>query len=131
MQDVDYLLKKIGYNDDPERTIYLLELSLKAIKIPSPSDLQKENLSPENKAQTFNFKPISKEDRQQKLTKIIEKLHLRYHHNDLKMSEMREKIIPMADAHNPEKAKLWQEFYHLEDEQTSIDKLIEKIKNLL
>ena len=48
MQDGDYLFKKIGYNDNPGRAIYLLELVIKAITVPSSNDFQKENLSAEN-----------------------------------------------------------------------------------
>ena len=127
MQDLDYLLKKIGYNDNPERAIHLLELALKAIKIPSHSDPQNENLSSEIRGTIFNIKPISKEDQQQKLTEIIDNLNFRFQRNDSKMTKIREKIIPMADSPNPEKAKLWQQFNLLEDEQTSIGKLIDKL----
>ena len=41
------------------------------------------------------------------------------------------KIAPMADAPNPEKAKRWQEYHLIEDEQISIDKLISKLKGLV
>ena len=58
---MDYLLKKIGYNDNPERAIYLLELVLKAIKIPSPNDPKNEKFSSEISTSIFNIKPISKE----------------------------------------------------------------------
>ena len=61
MQDVNNLLKKIGYNEDSERAIYLLELALKAIKIPSPSDPQDEDISSKISELKFNFRPISKE----------------------------------------------------------------------
>ena len=47
------------------------------------------------------------------------------------MAEIIEKIVPMADAPNPRKAKLCQQFHLLEDEQISIEKLINKLKNLL
>ena len=42
LQDVDNLLKKIGYNDNPERAIHLLELAINSITIPSSKDSQKE-----------------------------------------------------------------------------------------
>ena len=67
----------------------------------------------------------------QKLAEIIENIRLRYQQNDLKMAEIREKIVPMADATNPIKAKLWQQFHLLEDEQISIEKLINKMENHL
>ena len=116
MQDVDFLLKKSGYNDNPERAIHLLELAIKAITIPSTNDSQQENLSPEINARTFNLKPISKEIQQQKIAEFIENLDHCFKQNDLKMTEIRDKIIPMADAPNPEKAKLCQQFHLLEDE---------------
>lgn len=43
------------------------------------------------------------------------------------MTEIGNKIAPIADTPNPKKAKLWQQFHLLEDEQTSIQKLIDKI----
>ena len=131
MQDVDNLLKKIGYNEDSERAIYLLQLALKTIKIPSLNDPQNENLSSEIRGPIFNIKPISKEVQQQKLAEIIDNLYSRFKQNDSKMGEIREKIIPMADAPNPEKAKLWQQFHLLEDEQNSILNLISKLENRL
>ena len=72
---------------------------------------------------------FSKEFQQQNLAKIIERLQLRYRQNDSKMTEIGEKITPMADAPNPEKAKLWQEYHLIEDEQISIEKLISKLKD--
>ena len=129
MQDVDFLLKKIGYNDDTERAIRLLTLALKAIIIPSTDDNSEERLSPEIPERLFNIQPVSKEFQQQNLAKIIERLQLRFQQNDSKMTEIGEKIAPMADAPNPEKAKLWQEYHMLEDEQISIDKLISKLKD--
>ena len=131
MQDVDYLLKKIGYNDNTERAIHLLELAMKAITVPSSNDSLNENLSPEINARAFNFKPVSKEIQQQKIAEIIENLDSRFKQNDLKLIEINEKIVPMADTPNPEKAKLWQQFHLLEDEQTSINKLITKLKKNL
>ena len=87
-------------------------------------------MSPEINSRTFNFKPISIEVKHQRLYKIIENLHIRFQQNDLKMAEIGEKIIPMAVAPNPEKAKLWQQFHLLEDEQTSILKLISKLEDI-
>ena len=124
-------MKKIGYNDDTERAIYLLTLALKAINIPSTDDNSEERLSPEIPERLFNIQPVSKEFQQQNLAKIIERLHLRFQQNDSKMTEIGEKIAPMADAPNPEKAKLWQQYHMLEDEQISIDKLISKLKGLV
>ena len=43
------------------------------------------------------------------------------------MDVIREKIVPMTDAPNPEKSKLWQQLHLLEEEQTSIQKLIDKL----
>ena len=126
-----YLLKKIGYNDNPERAIYLLELVLKAIKKPSSHNSQREDSSSSIHRPIFSFKPISKEIQHQKLVEIIENIRLRYQQNDLKMAEIREKIVPMADATNQTKAKLWQQFHLLEDEQISMDRLINKMNNLL
>lgn len=123
-------MKKIGYNDNAERAIHLLEVAIKAITVLSSNDSQKENLSSEINAQTFNFKPMSKEIQQQKIAEIIDNLHYRFKQNDSKIGEIREKIIPMADALNSEKTKLWQEFHLLEDEQTSIKKLISKIEEI-
>ena len=131
MQDMDYLLKKIGYNDNPERAIYLLELVLKAIKKPLSHNSQREDSSSSIHRPIFSFNPISKEIQHQKLVEIIENIRLRYQQNDLKMAEIREKIVPMADATNPTKAKLWQQFHLLEDEQISMDRLINKMNNLL
>ena len=71
MQDVDNLLKKIGYNDNPERAIHLLELALKVITIQSSNGSQKENLSPEINARSFNFKLLSKEILQQKIAESL------------------------------------------------------------
>ena len=129
MQDVDFLLKKIGYNDDSERAIHLLTLALKAITIPLTNDDSEESLSPEIPEKLFNIQPVSKEFQQQNFAKIIERLQLRYRQNDSKMTEIGEKIAPMADAPNSEKAKLWKQFHILEDEQISIDKLITKLKD--
>ena len=131
MQDVDNLLKKIGYNDNPGRAIHLLEMVLKAIKKPLSHNSQREDSSSSINGTIFSFKPISKEIQRQKLAEIIENIRLRYQQNDLKMAEIREKIVPMADAPNPTKAKLWQQFHLLEDEQISMDRLINKMNNLL
>ena len=128
LQDMDNLLKKIGYNDDPNRAIRLLNLSLRAVTIPSYDDISKANLTSEITENLFHWEPISKELQQQKLAEIIENLHHRFHQNDLKMAVIREKIVPMTDAPNPEKSKLWQQFHLLEDQQISIDKLINKMK---
>ena len=65
------------------------------------------------------------------MAETIENIRLRYQQNDLKMGEIREKIAHMADTPNPKKAKLWQQFHLLEDEQISIDRLINKMNNLL
>ncbi|MCH5247391.1 MAG: hypothetical protein J1E99_04455, partial [Muribaculaceae bacterium] len=43
------------------------------------------------------------------------------------MAEIREKIVPMADAPNPTKAKLWQQYHLIEDEQISIDRLVSSL----
>ena len=128
MQDVDLLLKKIGYYDNPERAVYLLEMALKAITIPSIDDNSEERLSPEVPEKLFNIQTVSKEFQQQNLAKIIERLQLRFQQNDSKMTEIGEKIAPMANAPNPEKTKLWQEYHLIEDEQSSIEKLISKLK---
>lgn len=45
------------------------------------------------------------------------------------MIGIREKVVPMADPPNPEKAKLWQQFQLLEDDQTSIKKLMDKLNS--
>ena len=60
----------------------------------------------------------------------MDNIRLRYQQNDLKMTEIREKIVPIADAPNPEKAKLWHQFHLQEDEQISIQKLIDKLRSL-
>ena len=130
MQDLDYLLKKIGYNDNPERAIHLLNLALRAVTIPSYDDNPKANLTFEIAEKTFSLEPISKEIQQQKLTEIIENLNRRFKQNNLKMADVREKIVPMADTPNPTKAKLWQQIHLLEDEQSSIIKLIDKLRSL-
>ena len=78
MLAVDYLLKKIGYNDNPERAIYLLELVLKAIKKPSSHNSQREDSSSSIHRSIFSFKHISKEIQHQKLVEIIENIQLRY-----------------------------------------------------
>ena len=127
IQDVDQLFKKIGYNDNPERVIHLLNLAIRSVIIPSYDDNPKANLSSENDDKLFNVNPISKEIQQRKLAEIIENLHLRFQQNDVRMTEIGKKLAPMAYAPNPEKAKLWQQFHLLEDEQTSILKLIDKL----
>ena len=109
----------------------MLELVLKAIKKPSSHYSQREDSSSSIQRPIFSFKPIPKVIQHQKLVEIIENIRLRYQQNDLKMGEIREKIVSMADAPNPKKAKLWQQFNLLEDEQISIDKLINKMNNLL
>lgn len=67
MQDLEYLLKKIGYNDNPERASYLLELALKAITIPSDEDHPDDNGYPGIPENLFIMKPVTKEFQQQKL----------------------------------------------------------------
>ena len=84
MQDMDYLLKKIGYNDNPERAIYLFELVLKAITKPSSHNSQRKDSSSSINGPIFRFKSISKEIQHQKLAEIIENIRLHYHQNDLK-----------------------------------------------
>lgn len=116
MQDVDYLLKKIGYNDNPERAIHLLNLALRAVTIPSYDDSPKANLSSKIAEKPFNWEPFSKEIQQRKLAEIIENLHRGFQQNDVRMTEIGKKLAPMADAPNPEKTKLWQKFHQLEDE---------------
>lgn len=127
MQDVDYLLKKIGYNDNPEGAIHLLNLALRAVTIPSYDDNPKANLTFEIAEKTFSLEPISKEIQQQKLAKIIENLHHRFKQNNVRLTEIGKELAPIADTPNRKKAKLWQQCHLLEDEQTSILKLIDKL----
>ena len=107
MQDVNYLFKKIGYDENPERAVHLLNLAIRAVIIPSDNDNPEVNLSSENDNKIFNVKPISKEIQQQKIAEIVEKLHRRFQQNDVRMTEIGKKLAPMAGAPNPEKAKLW------------------------
>ena len=120
MQDVDQLLKKIGYNENPERAIHLFNLVLRSFIIPSYDDNPESNLSSKIAEKPFNLEPVSKEIQQQKLAEIRDNLHRRFQQNDVRMTEIGKKLAPMTDAPNPEKAKLWQEFHLLEDEQTSL-----------
>ena len=130
MQDLDYLLREIGYNYNPGNAIHLLNLTLKAITIPSETHPSDDKISPEIKEKLFNLQSFSKEFQQQKIAEIMDNIRLRYQQNDLKMTEIREKIVPIADAPNTEKAKLWHQFHLLEDEQISIQKLIDKLRSL-
>lgn len=103
MQDADYLLKKIGYNDNPNRAIHLLNLALRAVTLPSYDDNPKDNLSSENDDKLFNVDPIYKEILQQKIAETVEKLHCRFKQNDVRMTEIGKKLAPLADTPNPEK----------------------------
>ena len=103
MQAADYLLKKIGYNDNPERAILLLNLVLRFVIIPFYDDNPEADLSFEITEKMFNMKSISKEIQQQKVAEIIENVHHRFHKNELRMTEIGKKLVSMADALNAEK----------------------------
>lgn len=130
MQDVDKLFKKIGYDDNPERAIHLLNIALRSVIIPSYNKNSDANLSSKKDDKQFIGNPISKEIQQQKLAEIIENLHRRFQQNDVIMTEIGKKLATMADTPNPQKTKLWQQFHLLEDEQTSTLKLISKLEDI-
>ena len=120
MQDLDYLLKKIGYNDNQERDINLLNLALKAITITSETDPTDDKISPEIKEKLFNLQPISKEIHHQKMAEIIENNRSRYQQNELKMGEIREIIAPMTDTPNPKKLNFGNSFTGLKTNKSPL-----------
>lgn len=131
MQDVDILLKKIGYNTNPERAIHLLKLALRSIRTPS-SDYQKnEEKSNKIPEKIFEFNPLSKELRQRKLAELIEKLKLRFALNDSKMTEIGNTLSKIRATSEEEIVRPRHQFSLLEDEQISLQNLITKLSRMV
>ena len=79
----------------------------------------------------IDAKPISKEEQWKIWMDIIEKMHSRSRSNYNKMTEIGNELMKMKDSPEEEKILLREKFHLLEDEQISIDNLIQKLQNWL
>ena len=65
------------------------------------------------------------------MNEIIQNLQLRLHQNNAKMTEIGKTLTNMKSSLESEKIPFRKQFHLIEDEQTSIQKLIDKLQKLL
>ena len=76
-------------------------------------------------------KPISKEDQRKMWMDIIEKMHSRTHANYNKMTEIGNELMKLKESPEEEQRPFREKFHLLEDEQISIENLIQKLQDWL
>ena len=79
----------------------------------------------------IDAKPISKEDQRKIWMDIIEKMHSRAHANYNKMTEIGNELMQLKGSPEQDQIHLREKCHQLEDEQISIDNLIQKLQNWL
>ena len=79
----------------------------------------------------IDAKPISKEDQRKMWLDIIEKMQSRSRANYKKMTEIGNELMKLKGSPENDQIPLREKFHLLEDEQISIDNLIQKLQNWL
>ena len=77
----------------------------------------------------IDVQPISKEDQRKMWMDIIEKMHSRSRANYKKMTEIGNELMKLKGSPEQDQIPLREKFHLLEDEQISIDNLIQKLQN--
>lgn len=131
MQDVDSILKVTGFYDNKERAVRLMKMAFQFMTPAYDENDRFKDFSVVIPKDINEFKPCSNETREKSLNEIIVKLKERFKHNDDEMTEIGKTLTKMKDTTEREKATLRQHFHLLEDEQISIQRLIDKLNGWL
>lgn len=129
-QEIENLLNKIDFYNNPAHAIRLLKLTLQMVLKDTPEESYiKDNSFPlyENPDQYIK---VNSSVRNEKLRCLIKNLEERLIKNDSKMTAIGDKLMSM-DTPEKEQIPLREKFHLLEDEQISIQKFIEKLNGWL
>ena len=129
-QEIENLLKRIGYYRDPNKAVRLLKLTLKKILMDKRSFSSIKDLTliiPDN---IDEYELFNEKKRKDGLIGLIKKLEKRLINLDSKMTEIGNILMKMKDSPEREQIPFREKFHLLEDEQISIHKLISKLQRL-
>ena len=131
MQDVDAIIQAASYFKDKDRSLRLMKMAL-SYMFPVFDDMgEPTDLIVFIPKDFIDVKTISKEDQRKMWLDIIEKIHSRSRANYNKMTEIGNELMKLKGSPEEEQRQFREKFHLLEDEQISIDNLIQKLQDWL
>ena len=131
MQDVDTIIKAASYFKDKDRSLRLMKMAF-SYMFPVLDDKGTQiDLTVYVPKDFIDVQPISKEDQRKMWMDMIEKMHSRSCANYKKMTEIGNELMQLKGSPEQDQIPFREKFHLLEDEQISIDNLIQKLQDWL
>ena len=131
MQDVDAIIKSAGYFNNKDRAFWLMKMAFCYMFPVFDNEGKQTDLTVDIPKDIIDAMPISKEIQKQKWLEIIQILQSRLLANDKKMTEIGNKLMRMKGYPEKEQIPFREKFHLLEDEQISIQILVDKLNGWL
>ena len=131
MQDVDAIIKSAGYFNNKDRAFRLMKMAFCYMFPVFDNEGKQTDLTVDIPKDIIDAMPISKEIQKQKWLEIIQILQSRLLANDKKMTEIGNKLMKLKGSPEKEQILFREKFHLLEDEQISIQILIDKLNGWL